>query len=348
MTRDLNSSTSSSISTSISKLSHIQSIQEIVDLYDVFLLDMWGVLHDGSKPYKGVIDTVKELKKRNKKIIILSNSSKRRDNSIKMLTQLGFDPSTSFDNIITSGDVSHDMLSGRHDATTTWDVLTNLRKQGKTKVFVVGSGDDDEEYVISAGWSLSSIQNADLIIARGMFTLQDGSDHIISKQEYGNEVFDQKMNDILHIAAERQLPMLITNPDKVRPDKGLPPMPGAIGDAYEKLLVGVDNAQFVKRIGKPYSEVYDIALINKDGSKIHPSKAIMVGDALETDVTGGSGKCCATLWVLLDGIHSPAVSTENIPVDAQTVLDTFNYQRSGKDPYARALKPTYVIPHFQW
>ena len=73
------SETSSSIS--ISSLSS----QEILDQYDTFLLDMWGVMHNGSEPYEGVLEAVKELKRAGKKMIILSNSSKRKENSHKML-----------------------------------------------------------------------------------------------------------------------------------------------------------------------------------------------------------------------------------------------------------------------
>jgi HAD superfamily hydrolase (TIGR01459 family) len=80
-------------------------IAEIADEHDVFLLDMWGVMHDGSNPYPGVLETVKKLKDAGKEMIILSNSSKRKDNSFKMLTKLGFNPSD-FTDVITSGDVS--------------------------------------------------------------------------------------------------------------------------------------------------------------------------------------------------------------------------------------------------
>ena len=66
------------------------NIDKILDKYDTFLLDMWGVLHDGSKPYEGVLQTVKELKAMGKNLIILSNSSKRRENSHKMLGKREF------------------------------------------------------------------------------------------------------------------------------------------------------------------------------------------------------------------------------------------------------------------
>jgi len=52
---------------------------------------MWGVMHNGSEPYEGVLETVKELKRAGKKMIILSNSSKRRENSHKMLTKRKYD-----------------------------------------------------------------------------------------------------------------------------------------------------------------------------------------------------------------------------------------------------------------
>ena len=42
-------------------------------------------MHNGSEPYEGVLQTVEDLKKAGKRMIILSNSSKRRDNSERML-----------------------------------------------------------------------------------------------------------------------------------------------------------------------------------------------------------------------------------------------------------------------
>ena len=41
---------------------------------------MWGVMHDGSKPYEGVLQTVKELKGMGKNLIILSNSNQKLKN----------------------------------------------------------------------------------------------------------------------------------------------------------------------------------------------------------------------------------------------------------------------------
>ena len=42
----------------------IKSISEIISLYDVFILDQWGVMHDGKKGYDHAIESVKLLKKK--------------------------------------------------------------------------------------------------------------------------------------------------------------------------------------------------------------------------------------------------------------------------------------------
>lgn len=334
---------------------------------------MWGVMHDGSTTYEGVLDTIQQLKQRKKTIIILSNSSKRLHNSIKMLTKLGFDPIHDFEMILTSGDVSHRMLSGGDDdeslQCSKWTTLQTLKKSSEKKVFVFGSGEGDEEYIASCGWKLSSIEEANLIVARGTFTINDGSGDddgggVIYKTNKEEEYWNV-MAKTLDYAAQHQIPMLVTNPDKVRPDKGLPPMPGAIGDEYETYLekyVVVDDdgekkdvviKQLVKRIGKPYSEVYELALASyqndHDDSAQQQQSAIMVGDALETDITGGTWAQIDTLWVVKDGIHAPYLSEDNelYEQSVEEVLTSFN-EKKGYSEEDQKLRPSYVVKHFKW
>jgi len=129
-------------------MKQIQGVRDIVDDYDTFLLDMWGVMHDGSVPFDGVLECIQQLKAANKRMVILSNSSKRQDNSVQMLTKLGFDPSD-FQSIITSGEVSWNMLSG--NLKNEW--LEEHVRDKKRNVFVLGSGDKDVEYCESCGWT---------------------------------------------------------------------------------------------------------------------------------------------------------------------------------------------------
>jgi len=281
-------------------LTHVSGIKELKDDYSTFLLDMWGVMHDGVTAYEGVLDTVKQLKNCGKKLIILSNSSKRKDNAMKTLQKLGFEPEIDIDEVITSGEISYRMLSGDETLKCfTWDVISNLRSSQQMNVFVFGSGDGDEEYCTSCGWKLSPLLDANLIIARGTFTINDGSGTIISLDD-DETTYTNALQESLRIAVEKKIPMLVTNPDKVRPDADLSPMPGSIGDSYQVLLGEKEGAtsSLVKRVGKPYSEVYELAL-NELGVNGDLSSCVMVGDALETDVTGGSMAKISTLWVTM-------------------------------------------------
>ena len=172
-----------------SKMKSITGIQSIVNEYDIFLLDMWGIMHDGHTPYAGVLELITKLcpvaskdpnglnggVEPNKRLIILSNSSKRQDHSIRMLKQLGFDPND-FEQIITSGEVTYQVLQSAASSSSSssldetngssdnqWSIMTDLisknnNNQSPAKtVFVLGSGDGDEEYCNSCGWTLSML-----------------------------------------------------------------------------------------------------------------------------------------------------------------------------------------------
>src|SRR5208282_911364 len=52
-------------------------IAPIAARYDGFVLDLWGVIHDGITPYPGVADTLLHLKRLQKRVILLSNAPRR-------------------------------------------------------------------------------------------------------------------------------------------------------------------------------------------------------------------------------------------------------------------------------
>jgi HAD superfamily hydrolase (TIGR01450 family) len=336
-----------STTSSTGEIQVLNGVRDLVDKYDLFLLDMWGVMHDGATAYEGVLEVVSKLKEEGKDLIILSNSSKRQNNSIKMLKKLGFDPSD-FSEIITSGEVAYHMLSKTSNndsplAPQLWNLLESAVKSSEKKVFCFGSGDGDEEYLSSCGWKLSTMEKADLIVARGTFTINDGST-VIHKTHDGEEAYFTAFHEGIANAAQRRIPMIVANPDKIRPDVDCSPMPGTIGSAYEN-TIGENGDDLVKYIGKPFSDVYEIALRNQDRSR-----ACMVGDALETDISGATSEAIDSIWVVRDGIHNNDVEKKgdgSLQIGCAKVLEEFNQR---KDTYAkgRELSPTVVLPHFRW
>jgi ribonucleotide monophosphatase NagD (HAD superfamily) len=55
----------------LKKLNHLS---EVFDAYDTFVIDLWGVIHNGIKLNEKAIEAVEQLKKNSKKIVFLSNA----------------------------------------------------------------------------------------------------------------------------------------------------------------------------------------------------------------------------------------------------------------------------------
>jgi ribonucleotide monophosphatase NagD (HAD superfamily) len=55
----------------------VSGFGKIADNYDGFIVDLWGVVHDGIKVYPGVIDCLTGLQAAGKKVVFLSNAPRR-------------------------------------------------------------------------------------------------------------------------------------------------------------------------------------------------------------------------------------------------------------------------------
>ncbi len=86
-------------------MKQITGIKEISNNYNYFIFDVWGVLHDGSKAYPNVIDTLQFLKDHGKKVCFLSNAPRRAHNVETVLNNLGITKDY-YDFILTSGEAA--------------------------------------------------------------------------------------------------------------------------------------------------------------------------------------------------------------------------------------------------
>ena len=55
------------------------------------MLDLWGVVHDGQKPYPGVPEALAELKGRGKRVVFLTNAPRRCWAVQTLLDRMGLD-----------------------------------------------------------------------------------------------------------------------------------------------------------------------------------------------------------------------------------------------------------------
>ena len=186
------------------KINYRSGLTSILPDYDAFIIDQWGVLHDGKQLYPSTLITMDLIKSAQKKTIMLSNSSKRVGSSIAGLKKVGLDPAKYFDDIVTSGELA-------------WNFIKDGGMSGN-KIFLFGNGQDDDEYVSSLGCVIKSPKEADFILARGTFSIC-GSD-IKEYPDAYDLLSSEAFREGLQVCARRAIPMVCSNPDFNRPGSG--------------------------------------------------------------------------------------------------------------------------------
>ena len=245
----------------------ISGLRDIADGYDLFVVDQWGVLHDGEKPHPGAIEALRNLKESGAAVTLLSNSGKRVSASYARLAALGFGREL-YDLAITSGEQVYQGLMRRDDPFYA----------GLGPRFIMFAWDDDRAIVDGTGFDeTDDIEQADFILCAG--TDRPSLD---------------AYRPILTRALERGLPLTCANPDRVsvQPDGSLKICPGAIAELYE----GMGGT--VKWHGKPGQDAY--RAIRQETGVSGPGLGI--GDSLSHDIAGAEGAGMDGLFIT-GGIH---------------------------------------------
>ena len=253
----------------------LEGIREIINRYEVFILDQWGVIHDGNKGYSNAIKCVNYLKANNKKLIIISNSSKRKQSSINRLPILGFN-SDLFDEVITSGEMI-------------WQAISlSLKKYGDNlkKCFHIFDNTKEDGIKYRDGLKnvefVNNIREADFILACTPYQNSIPMDYI----------------PILNKAYKNKMPMFCANPDfetveKVN-KKNIFCM-GTIAQLYQEM------GGKVIILGKPFQEIYHEA--TKCLNSYKKSQMVAVGDSLFHDIMGAKQFGIDSV-LITSGIHA--------------------------------------------
>ncbi|MEZ5919170.1 MAG: TIGR01459 family HAD-type hydrolase [Alphaproteobacteria bacterium] len=287
-----------------------QGISDISDSYAGFILDQWGVLHNGEKPYPGVIECLKELKARKKYIIILSNSGKRAEENKERLKKIGIGPSL-YDQILTSGEM-------------TWQGIKN-----QDEGFFKGLG--SKVYVISRGGDRSIVNGLDIEVVDNV---KEADFLIIS----GSDAPDKTLEDyepILKNAVRKRITALCANPDSLGVMGSMNIMgPGTIARRYQ------DFGGVVHYIGKPHQPIFQRCIKIFQERDIYPGQTIMVGDSLTHDILGGSLVNIDTCLVRT-GLHELNFRNMTNPGDIDKALKMLSAQYNN-------VRPTYLVKELRW
>lgn len=308
---------------SIALINSISGMSEICSKYDAFLIDQWGVLHNGKTPYSGTIKCLRNLQLQNKNLILLSNSSKRKQNSANGLHRVGIDPDM-FSDIITSGEIGWNLIKDRK-----LDFL--LPKERKPKVFVIGNGDDDFDYIDTCNCILSTPEEADFVLARGTFSILSGTNEVKTFKTADELI--ENISPFMERCAARNLPLLVTNPDFDRPGT-LSPMPGRISQMYSL----IDNTIKIQSIGKPFPLVYQTCLRSLS---VPLQRICGVGDSVDHDIQGALSAGISALWTI-NGVHSAELGAKegNTELPSTQLLEDFLSKKQ--------IVPSHMVGSFQW
>ncbi|MGH1376640.1 MAG: TIGR01459 family HAD-type hydrolase [Alphaproteobacteria bacterium] len=295
---------------SIAKTKFCEGLSDISDSYSGFIIDQWGVLHDGEEVYDGVIECLRNLKERQKYIIILSNSGKRAQINQERLADLGIGPNL-YNQIITSGEV-------------TWQGLHH-QDQGYFKD--IGK----KCVVISRGGDRSIVDGLDITVVDDP---KDADFLIISGTDAPHKTLED-YEPLMKQCARYNLKAICANPDSLGIMGSMSIMgPGTLAARYK------DFGGIVEYIGKPHQMIFNHCIRVLQEHDIYPGQTVMIGDTMAHDILGGSLVNIDTCLVK-NGIHAPAFNSCENPAEVDKTLNLLIRQYNN-------VRPKYLVDQMMW
>ena len=94
-------------------MKELDHLSDVFENYDTFIIDLWGVIHNGIKLNPKAIEVVEKLKDKSKKIVFLSNAPRPSSKVINFLLNMNMDKKY-LTNVMTSGEAAmHAINKGR-------------------------------------------------------------------------------------------------------------------------------------------------------------------------------------------------------------------------------------------
>ena len=249
----------------------IRGISALAPAYDGFIVDLWGVVHDGVAPLPGVLDCLRALIAAGKRIVLLSNAPRRADDVVERISLIGV-PTALYHHVMSSGEEAWQHLFRREDP-----FYAALGR----RCLHIGS---ERDTGIREGLALEFVDGA------------EAAEFILNTGPAGWDDTIEDYAPLLRRALQRALPMVCANPDLVVLHGGrLALCAGALAQWYE------ERGGCVRSHGKPFRSVYErcLALLGID----EPSRVLAVGDSIRTDIVGAAGAGLDSV-LIAGGIHA--------------------------------------------
>jgi HAD superfamily hydrolase (TIGR01459 family) len=201
-------------------LRELNHLSEVFDAYETFVIDLWGVMHNGIKLNEKAIDAVDQLKRKSKKIIFLSNAPRPSASVVDFLLKMKM-KKEHLSNVMTSGEAAMYAI--------------NRNIFGKN-FYHLGPKKDDTIFE-KIKKNQTSIENCDFILCTGL--LDEYEDNLAYYKKYLAKYTSKKL--------------ICTNPDLIVHRGNLEEYcAGYIAKIFEEL--GGETIYY----GKPHKEIYEM------------------------------------------------------------------------------------------
>eukprot|EP00041_Stephanoeca_diplocostata_P032005 m.1012301 g.1012301 ORF g.1012301 m.1012301 type:complete len:965 (+) comp24066_c1_seq7:370-3264(+) len=302
-------------------------VADFVDLYDGFILDQYGVLHNGGKPLPGALACFEMLRSKGKYVCINSNSTRSSTETLlRLATVHGFGGGV-LDGCaaVTSGELSQQILA---------------RRWANQRVILFGTVGDERPDLSDLQLTYTTDpREADFVLTLGVGAITDDAGRVLLPNGdcETTGVVTEAVDDILRRAAKRKLPMLVINQDvlsRTADDVHRVYRPGCLGALYDAL------GGYTVRFGKPNQECFGecIRVLQQMGVT-NTARIVHIGDSLVHDIGGAMRSGLSSVFVT-GGVHAEDLAI--VPGAVPAVATTLNLFRQHR------VFPTHVIPSFQW
>jgi HAD superfamily hydrolase (TIGR01459 family) len=232
----------------------LRSIAPLAETSDAWISDVWGVFHDGVKPYPAASAACRKFRAGGGTVVLVSNAPSTGEEVAAHLDSLGV-PRSAYDAIVTSGDVTRVLISG-------W-AGRPVHHLGPDRYLGTFDGLDVR---------FAPLAEAAVVVCTGLI-------------EDDHETPDDYRALLADLRA-RAVPMICVNPDIVV-ERGhrLIYCAGALAEAYAGLGGEVAYA------GKPHPPIYARArelIAAARGAPVPTDRILAIGDGIKTDIAGAA------------------------------------------------------------
>lgn len=262
--------TSAAALTPIPIIDHIAPLAATVDLW---LVDIWGVMHNGVRPFPEAVAACAAFRSAGGTALLLSNAPRPAASVRQQLDRIGV-AHGAYDAIVTSGDAARAAIAA-------------AAVEGRS----IGHLGPERDLGIYDGLAveLAPPDRAGIVVCTGLF-----DDTTETPDDYAA---------LLDGLAKRGVEMICANPDLTVERGGhIVYCAGAIALAYEARGGAVVYA------GKPHLPVYGMAFRRAGelrGREVDKARTLAIGDGIRTDIAGAAAAGVRSVFVA-SGVHVSA------------------------------------------